>query len=467
MESEERHDRIRRERPEHYCPHCTAIVFADEGRCPECDRSQPPAGWPALRNGFDPCLGRVLGERYLVSKFVGCGSSGNVYRAESLSTFRRFAVKIVQLQTDAKSRAVDRLRFEREIDALSRLRNPHITQVYEVIMLRNGFIALVMDFLDGVTLEQLVSQEGAISVPQMVSIAHQVANGLHEAHEAGMIHRDLKPENIMIDWLLDGEPFASILDFGIVQIADDSAKLTQGYLGTPLYSSPEQAQGRIVDRRSDIYSLGAVFFFTLTGRPPFLGDTAYEVLLQHARSTPPTLRKAGGKSYPEKLETLIARMLAKDPDDRPADLSKVLTELVELRSLPPSEGPSVLDSAKLLVFPPNDTGDSGKVIGPDSDLIRTQTGRFIAIHRTPVRQVERSDVGRAKPHSLAAREGPNPFPEDDRPLESPGVPASAILKRPPHLTKSGRHRVPFRRRVSSRRVPQTDANSTNNDSEGE
>ncbi|RDV37297.1 hypothetical protein DV096_15075 [Bradymonadaceae bacterium TMQ3] len=324
---EARRQKLREKSPQHHCPSCMSVVFADEPQCLECALSSPEAGWPSLEEANDPWLGRVIDKRYLVAKPLGRGSSAAVYRAESLSISRHFAIKIIATDKGQADQIIERL--NREVEALSRLRNPHIVSFYEILDLKGSYVAAIMDLISGMTLEDLVIRQGPLNIQRACALLRQIANGLFEAHQAGMIHRDLKPENMMVERLPAGDDFMHILDFGIVRLTDDSGvSMTHGFIGTPLYASPEQAMAKTVDRRSDIYSLGAILFFMLTGKPPFISNNVYSVLRMHVRQKPPRLSEAHPERiFPEELERLVARMLAKEPSERPNDLSEVIAAL--------------------------------------------------------------------------------------------------------------------------------------------
>jgi serine/threonine protein kinase len=308
------------------------VLFADDEMCLECRVARPSQGWPELGRTTDPWLGRTLADRYLLTRRIGQGASGNVYRAESLTISRQFAVKIIPLDnadTSVKAEHIE-ARLNREISALGHLRNPHIVSFYDVVPIGERAVALLMDLIDGQTLEELVATGGPMDMVRACKVLRQIANGVHEAHEAGMIHRDLKPENVMIERLPAGDDFVHILDFGIVWREGD-VRVTQGFLGTPLYASPEQAVGGQLDRRADIYALGGVFFFMLTGRPPFFDNNVYNVLKAHVSTQPPRLAEvATNRQFPEALEALVRKMLAKSPNDRPQSLSGVIYTLDEL-----------------------------------------------------------------------------------------------------------------------------------------
>jgi serine/threonine protein kinase len=215
-----------------------------------------------------------------------------------------------------------------------------------VVPLGGRAVALLMDLIQGDTLEALLTTSGPMTVLRACKILRQIANGVHEAHEAGMIHRDLKPENLMVERLPAGDDFVHILDFGIVWREGD-VRVTQGFLGTPLYASPEQAVGGELDRRADIYALGGVLFFMLTGRPPFFDNNVYKVLKAHVSTPPPKLVDiAPNRVFPDEIEALVAKMLSKSPTDRPQTLAGVITTLDELtkKLSEDSKAQSVADS---------------------------------------------------------------------------------------------------------------------------
>lgn len=319
-------------RPAHYCPRCTNVLEDGAPECPDCGSEIPPDGWASIQDGYDAWLGRSLDERYFINKRIGRGSVGAVYRAKSVAIARSFAIKIVNLKQTPAGLDADqiRARLKREVSAIGRLRNPHIVPFYETLELYGSFIGVVMDLVEGQTLEDLVGTE-PLPQKRALKILRQIANGLHEAHNGGMIHRDLKPENIMVERLPAGDDFVHILDFGIVRV-DDGVSMTRGFLGTPLYASPEQAMAGEVDARSDIYALGAVLFFMLTGRPPYLSENVYEILRAHVGAPIPKLNDHSEILYSPELEELISKMLAKAPSNRPQSLAHVIEQIDLLQS---------------------------------------------------------------------------------------------------------------------------------------
>jgi serine/threonine protein kinase len=354
------------------CEACLTALSDGVSGCPHCGRDQPPGGWTNVATLGDPWLGRVVGERYRLTRLIGRGASGAVYEAESLSIGRSFAVKIIDFTNpgikDGATRA--EARFEREVETLGELRNPHIVSVYELLRPTDDVVAIVMDLVAGRTVHDVVTTDGPLEPGPAADLIRQVANGLHEAHESGIIHRDIKPSNIMVEQLPAGDYFAHILDFGVVYRTGETSELTQGFVGTPLYTSPEQAKGDDIDRRADIYSLGATAFFMLTGRPPFVAETAFEALRAHLQQSAPRLSVESEFAIPPEFDELMARLLSKDPDRRPDTLTTVIQRLndIERTGMADSEPILAVDAA------PGDTRDS--TVAAEKALEESSAGEF-------------------------------------------------------------------------------------------
>lgn len=304
-----------------YCPDCTTCFLGNPEVCPECGESRSEGSWRPIELCPHSYLGYELAGRYLLDRYLGGGASGVVYRATDRKLNRPFALKIVELggYDDAEGRAEQVRRFRNEVETLSRLRNPHVINIFESFELDDDVSALLTQYIDGVSLEEMLG-EGPVEFERALTVVRQVANGLHEAHEQNVVHRDVKPGNIMIEELPAAGIFARVLDFGLVHLLDDASQ-TRGFRGTPLYAAPEQCTSeRAVDRRADIYALGCVLFHTLSGRPPFDGETAIEIIEAHCKTSPPRLDEVMRDPVPPKLVDLVDRSLCKDPDDRPKSL---------------------------------------------------------------------------------------------------------------------------------------------------
>ena len=268
----------------------------------------PPTGSP---------LPTVLGERYRLDRSLGNGGMGEVFEATDLTLHRGVAVKLMSpsLVQDEPARA----RFLREARALAQVNSPNVVGVYDA-----GEDAerpyLVMELVEGTTLEQELRRTGRVEPARAVAIATGIASGLAAAHERGIVHRDVKPSNVF----LTASDAAKIGDFGIARLErpDATLTLTGQTFGSPPYMAPEQATGGKVDARADLYSLGCVLFQMLAGRRPFSGDDAVSLVYQHVHATPPRVDSLDpGISAP--LGLLVAGLMAKDPDDRPASAEEV------------------------------------------------------------------------------------------------------------------------------------------------
>jgi serine/threonine protein kinase len=260
---------------------------------------------------------RTFGQ-YRLRRRIGCGGMGEVYLAEHQLLKRPCAVKLIRPSAATDPRAL--ARFEREVRLTATLSHPNTVDVYDYGRAEDGTYYYVMEYLRGLSLAELVERHGPLPPERAVYLLRQVCGALREAHAAGLIHRDLKPSNIFAARRGGMEDVAKLLDFGLVRPAPTAraAHLSaEGQIvGTPLFMSPEQARGaHELDERSDIYSLGAVAFYLLTGRPPFEGDDGITVMIAHARDQviPPSRIRP---SIPDDLEQVVLRCLAKDTAER-------------------------------------------------------------------------------------------------------------------------------------------------------
>jgi tetratricopeptide (TPR) repeat protein len=284
-------------------------------------------------------VGEVIDGRYRVDELIGEGGMGRVYRAEQLHLKRPVAIKVLRRAYSAIPE-VGR-RFEREALALARLDHPSCVAVQDFGRLADGSWFLVMSFLRGEILREAMHRE-RFSVKRACHVARHLLSGLAHAHNAGIVHRDLKPENVMLVQHEGDSDFAKLFDFGIVKLLDAPAtegeNLTQvgQRFGTPAYMSPEQALGKSVDARSDLYSLTVLLYEMLTGRPLFTAEDEENLLVMHAAKAPPEL----GLEFPAALAALVARGLAKKPDQRPANASEYLAALDACTAVPEPRPPS-------------------------------------------------------------------------------------------------------------------------------
>ncbi|WP_165074115.1 serine/threonine-protein kinase [Paludisphaera rhizosphaerae] len=263
--------------------------------------------------------------QYRLKEKIGSGGMGEVYLAEHCLLKRPCALKFIAPKlTDSET---PRRRFEREVRATAKLSHWNTVDVYDYGRTEDGRFFYVMEYLPGLSLQELVDVHGRLPASRVIYLLRQVCEALREAHLEGLIHRDLKPPNIFAAYRGARYDVAKVLDFGLVKlIADADAPMVtlEGIVtGSPLYMAPELvARDRIADGRADLYSLGAVAYFLLTGRPPFLGPDAVAVMLAHVSDEvePPSRLEP---SIPSDLEAVVLRCLAKVPEDRPADAGEL------------------------------------------------------------------------------------------------------------------------------------------------
>ena len=280
------------------------------------DPSTSPPSSPDL-------TGRRLGDFHLLRK-LGQGGMGQVYLAKQLSLKRQVAVKI--LRDDHADNPTSRARFQAEAEAVARISHPNIVQVYAVGE-DAGVRYMALEYVEGRTLRDHLDRKGPPEVPVAVAILRQVAAALQQAAELGLVHRDIKPENILVTRKVQ----VKVTDFGLSRsVAGDGQplSLTQSgmTLGTPLYMAPEQVQGKAVDHRTDLYSLGVTAYHLLAGFPPFTGTTAFDVAAQHVQKEPEPLALVR-PDLPPDLCRIVHRLMAKNPDDRYATAREVSREL--------------------------------------------------------------------------------------------------------------------------------------------
>jgi serine/threonine protein kinase len=289
---------------------------------------------------------------YQMTSHIGSGGMGDVYQATDTKLGRSVAIKFLPEAFSDDSERV--ARFEREARILASLNHPHIAAIYG-LEYANGTHFLVLELVEGETLEDQL-RRGPIPLDESLKIAAQIAQALQAAHEKGVIHRDLKPANIKITH----DSTVKVLDFGLAKAGDMESSEVEGLsnsptlrtlasspgmiLGTAAYMSPEQAKGRPVDRRTDIFAFGCVFYEMLTGKRVFEGEDVSDTLAAVLRAEPDW--NAVPKEVPSAIRTLIKRCLEKDRRQRVADISTALFLINELREVSPSDEPVTEPTAR-------------------------------------------------------------------------------------------------------------------------
>lgn len=279
----------------------------------------------------DPFVGTTLAGNYEIESVIGTGGMGVVYKARHALMDRTVAIKMLQAQLISDSMSVKR--FQQESKAASRIKHPNVITVYDFGISPTGQPYIVMDYLEGESLADVIKRDGQVAVERAIKILMQACDALDHAHKMGVIHRDLKPTNIVLSKGEDGADFVRVVDFGVAKLINsgqEGQKLTQAgeVCGSPVYMSPEQCMGQDLDKRSDIYSMGVVVYETLTGRLPILGKTMVDTMSKHITEPPVRFNDARPDLYiPERLEAVVFKALAKDPADRHQTMEQLMIDL--------------------------------------------------------------------------------------------------------------------------------------------
>ncbi|NQU19729.1 MAG: serine/threonine protein kinase [Candidatus Nealsonbacteria bacterium] len=297
------------------------------------ETASPPSAGTGCNCGGEAGRNRNRIGQYLLKGKLGAGGMGEVYEAEHRMLGRRCAIKFVRPEDHADPSAL--ARFEQEVQATARLTHWNTVDVFDYGHTDDGTFYYVMELLPGMSLAELVDEHGPLPAARAVHLLRQVCRALREAHAMGLIHRDIKPGNIFAATRGGLHDVAKLLDFGLVKCSRSEASeaspgdTAHGFSGSPLFMSPEQAADYdAVDARSDVYSLGAVAYYLLTGRPPFSGRNAMALVRAHCRDAvvPPSSFRP---DVPADLQRVVLRCLEKDPDDRFPDVESLERALAE------------------------------------------------------------------------------------------------------------------------------------------
>ena len=395
-----------------YCP-CCHSVFPNEFRT--CPKDQTD-----LLTASELQPGMVLRGKYEILGKLGAGGMAAVYRARHLAFGEVRAIKVVNNRLADDEDFLRR--FRNEAVVARRLQHPNAVRVDDLDMTEDGRPFIVMEYVEGQNLREVVRHQGALSLRRAVVIARQVAAALAAAHELGIIHRDIKPDNILLTGAGEAET-AKVLDFGIAKMKESAlgdsgavATRTGMVVGTPQYISPEQAMGRRgsdLDGRADLYSLGVVLYEMVTGRLPFESDTAMGIILHHLQTPPPEPREVRPDlGIPDSLSAVLMRALQKEPDKRFPSATAMATALQQVLAALPEEARTTeadgAGSARLPLPPP---------IPFDIDRHETRV-----MPRTP------PVPGRAPlPAAATARSTPPPIPQTPAPAPTMAAAAPSRL----------------------------------------
>jgi serine/threonine-protein kinase len=280
----------------------------------------------------DPLIGRVLNDKFRIVEALGAGGMGRVYKGVQAPLDRLVAIKVLNPQYSEGKDPGFQKRFFLEAAVTARLRHPNTVTIIDYGKTDDGVLYIAMEYLEGQTLAQLLTQRGPLPWMRVLNIGAQVARSLREAHKVGLIHRDLKPANIMVLDQEDDHDVVKVLDFGLVKsfLPDrglpNETEITQAgvILGSPQYMAPEQARN-VSDPRSDVYSLGVVLFQMLMGRPPFQAAQSIDVIFKHLNEAPPAFAAVSSThGVPQEVEALVMRCLNKRPEERFQSMDEVL-----------------------------------------------------------------------------------------------------------------------------------------------
>jgi len=287
--------------------------------------------------GLDVSKARLMGAYQLESR-LGAGGMGEVWRASHRMLARPAAVKLIAPKNLGDDTREVRVRFEQEAQATALLRSPHTVEVYDFGLSSDGSLYYVMELLDGLDLQQLVHAHGPLRPSRAVDILRQACHSLSEAHAVGLVHRDIKPANIFVCRYGSDFDFVKVLDFGVVkkqEVAEDQAVTQQGQLvGTPAFLAPEMLLGSELDGRADLYSLGCVGYWLLTGTFVFEAENPLEVVAKHLQEEPVSPSKRTDQEVPADLEAVIMKCLNKKPDDRPGSAEELADLLLSCSVAP-------------------------------------------------------------------------------------------------------------------------------------
>jgi serine/threonine protein kinase/Flp pilus assembly protein TadD len=318
------------------CPKCQTDNPSDSKYCKECATSLPSPGKAEITKTIEApkeelTRGTTFADRYEIIEELGKGGMGKVYRVEDTELKQEIALKLIKPEISTDKKTIER--FRNELKIARNIRHKNVCGMYDLGE-KEGAYFITMEYIRGEDLKNLIRKMGQLSAGQAITIAKQVCDGLIEAHRLGVVHRDLKPQNIMIDTNGDSR----IMDFGIARSLEAKGITGAGVMiGTPEYMSPEQVEGKEVDLRSDIYSLGIIMFEMVTGRVPFEGDTPFTIGMKHKGEMPQNPKELNTQ-ISDDLNNVILRCLEKDKEKRFQSVGELRSELQNIdKAIPTTE----------------------------------------------------------------------------------------------------------------------------------
>jgi serine/threonine-protein kinase len=368
--------------------------------------------------------------RYEVQGILGKGAMGVVYKAVDPAIDRIVAIKTIRLSLSEEELAFYEARFAQEIRTVGKLNHPNIVTIFDVGR-TDDFAYMAMEFIDGPELKALMPPGKPLHVPTSLDLVAQVADGLGLAHSRGIIHRDVKPSNVMIAFDED-RMVAKVADFGIARGATSAVKTMTGMiLGSPRYMSPEHLTGKKLDARSDIFSLGVVLYEMLAGAAPFDGESVSTIMYQTVHEPEPPLSRLNA-SIPSTVERVVARAMAKNPEERYASMKDFARDIRELLlALPaPLARLEAGESAAAAVPTAPPMSEAGKALAAEFDSLAA-TMRLAQMTAAPVDVTRMTSIMKAPTTPIEIEEPPGPEAEDPQhPAEAPSPAAPAAAARP-------------------------------------
>jgi serine/threonine-protein kinase len=387
--------------------------------------AEPPSGESVTAEvsaeGLDPLVGRTIDGRFRIVEVIGKGAMGKVFRAVQVPLNRAVALKVLDSRYGAGRDESFKQRFLVEASMTARLSHPNTVRVLDYGSTPDGLFFLAMEYLDGETLEAVLAR-GALPWRRVLTVGQQIARALKEAHSLGVVHRDLKPGNVVLLDADDDTDHVKVLDFGLVKSFVDGHELegraitqTGMLMGSPPYMAPEQGERNRADPRSDIYSLGVVLFEALTGKPPFTGGAALEIIMKHVhQAVPPLVTPANFEPPPALLVGLVNKCLAKSPMDRFQAMDEVLAAMAEITSpiptpmdVPASDPVIPVPATSTVVPPPSGSRPTTLVLGFALALVVGIGGTLLVVRPSreappPVRVEAPAPVPTPPPHPTSA-----------------------------------------------------------------
>jgi serine/threonine-protein kinase len=297
------------------------------------------------RLGQQVSKAREMGS-YQLGELLKRGGMGEVYKATHRMLARPAAIKLIRPEmlggNGSEDAQIAVKRFHREAEAAANLRSPHTVELFDFGVTEDHTLYFVMELLEGMDLESMVKRHGPLPPARVVHILQQVCESLQEAHSRGLVHRDIKPANIHVGHVGIRDDFVKVLDFGLVKSVSASSEVSLGTAvgrtpGTPAYMAPEMALGETVDGRADIYALGCVAYYLLTGKLVFEAENTFQMVAKHLHHQPVPPSERGAVEIPRELEQIVLACISKDPNERPSSAAALAQSLAHLDIEPWSE----------------------------------------------------------------------------------------------------------------------------------